>query len=214
MGLDGNPIGNLAKSDISYLLASTSPRRRELLASLGISFSVVAPNYDENLTKDSDPDQHALTNACEKGRWVTRSLPRAKPTQSIMVIAADTIVSVGNEILNKPTSLEDSRRMLVMLSGREHEVKTAIAVFYLPAGKTDWIEQSDVVTTKVKFRNLGTGEIERYIATGEPADKAGSYGIQGLAGAFVEKITGSYSNVVGLPLAELRCRIESLVTHL
>ena len=103
--------------------------------------------------------------------------------------------------------------MLKSLSGRAHEVKTAIAVYFRKSGSRVWLEEVEVVTTTVIFRSLRTDEIDRYIATGEPADKAGSYGIQGLGGVFVEKIAGSYSNVVGLPMAELRLRLEQILVQ-
>jgi septum formation protein len=195
-----------AEHGTDYVLASSSPRRKELFSSLGYPFRIVVPGYDENLTRDTDPEEHALKNAREKGLWVTRQ-PGAGPDAKQVVISADTIVVLDGQILNKPRDPEDSVTMLTRLSGRTHEVKTAMAIYVREAGSQTWVEEFEVVTTSVVFRPLDSGEIARYVATGEPTDKAGSYGIQGLGGIFVEKISGSYSNVVGLPLAELRRRL-------
>jgi septum formation protein len=194
-----------------FILASSSPRRKELLSSLGISFRIVVPGYDEDLTREADPDAHALKNACEKALWVTREALPLLSQQQQVVISADTIGVLDNQILNKPRHAEDSVSMLKSLSGRTHEVKTAIAIYFRDPGQRLWREETEVVTTQVTFRKITTEEINRYIATGEPADKAGSYAIQGLGGAFVEKISGSYTNVVGLPLAELRRRISASI---
>ena len=181
------------------VLASTSPRRKELLQQVGIEFTQLAIDIDEDVKNGEDPTDYVLRLAKEKSIAGYNLLAEqvSEPQQkNSVVLAADTTVVCDGVILAKPSSLADCQRILSHLSGREHSVKTAIGLF----GQDINIQQ--VVTTKVKFRDLATTEIEAYWHTGEPLDKAGSYGIQGFAAVFVESINGSYSNVVGLPLCE------------
>lgn len=186
------------------ILASASPRRRELLAYLGLPFEVIAGNIDE--TPRSGERARALVTrlATEKAQQVLAGHPQA------LVIAADTTVALEEdssleEILEKPIDEADAVNMLRSLSGRSHFVLTAIVLMHQALG----ILRSRLVTTEVVFRPLFDDEIARYVATKEPLDKAGAYGIQGLGGVFVEKIRGSYSNVVGLPLVELQQEMKS-----
>ena len=171
------------------ILASASPRRVELLAQIGITPDDIIPaDIDETPLKDERPLDHARRLAEGKARAIQSSRPDA------CVIGADTIVCVGRRILGKPTDEAQARKYLSMLSGRTHKVIGGLAVL-APAGET-----IKAITTKVTFKRLSAEEIDGYIASSEWEGKAGAYAIQGLAGAFVTGISGSYSNVVGLSL--------------
>ena len=172
------------------ILASASPRRRELLASLGLDFEVRVPDIAEDLNPGEAPRHFAERLAAEKAAEI-----KAEP--DAIIIAADTIVVLGEQILGKPTDDRAAFEMLSALSGQAHEVITGFCV-----KKGARIEVRSIVT-KVIFRTLENDEIERYIATGCPMDKAGSYAIQDGAAPMVKEIQGSYTNVVGLPLCEL-----------
>jgi len=172
------------------LLASRSPRRADLLRTLGVVFAVVDVEIDETPWPDEAPAAYVRRLArmkAEAGRAVTRAAP---------VLAADTTVVAAEALLGKPRDADEARAMLRRLAGRVHEVLTGVAVIDRHGAIEDV-----VVTTRVGFRALDSRTIDAYVASGEPLDKAGGYGIQGLGGALVERIDGSYSNVVGLPLA-------------
>ncbi|HLL51928.1 MAG TPA: Maf family protein [Myxococcaceae bacterium] len=171
------------------VLASSSPRRRELLSSLGLTFEVKGADIDEAVRPGESPPAYVERLAREKAAAVAAKYPGAA------VLAADTSVVLEEEILGKPKDVADAERMLAALSGRGHSVLTGIAV----AGP---LERSRVIGTEVRFRPLSPEEIAWYARTGEPLDKAGAYAIQGIAGAFISEIRGSPSNVVGLPLWE------------
>jgi septum formation protein len=171
------------------VLASQSPRRRELLSQLGLALDVRPAHADESLRPGERPRDYVLRVAREKARAVPGEL----------VLGADTAVVLGDEVLGKPASEADARRMLRALSGTAHEVLTAVVVRRAAAPAR---ELEAVVSTQVRFAPLGAREIDWYVATGEPLDKAGAYAIQGAGGAFVLSVEGSVSNVVGLPLAE------------
>jgi len=177
------------------LLASASPRRRELLSQLGYAFEVAVPEIDETPLDGEKPRTFAERLAEEKAHAVA---------WDGIVIAADTIVVLNDRILGKPTSDSHAREMLQLLSGNEHEVVTAVCV----RGNGHNIVFS--VATRVTFRNLTDEEIDAYIATGEPMDKAGAYAIQGGAAHMVRSIAGSYTNVVGLPMCELHESLASI----
>lgn len=177
-------------NDIDLHLASGSPRRAEFLKLLGIRFDVTPANIDESVLADEAASDYVRRLALEKAEQISASINRSCP-----VLGADTAVVVDDRILGKPDSLESAREMLGLLSGRWHEVYTGVA---LVARTADLLR----VRTRVKFRAITSAEIEQYYATGEPHDKAGAYAVQGLGGAFVERLDGSYSNVVGLPLVE------------
>jgi septum formation protein len=166
------------------VLASGSPRRRQLLAELGLSFTVVAPDVDETPRPGERPI--ALVRRL--------ALAKASAVAGDPVLAADTTVEVDGEVLGKPADADEARRMLRRLSGRAHKVHTGVAV---RSGEDAAVE---VVTTIVTFVPLQQAVIDWYIGTGEPLDKAGAYAIQGTGGVFVETVRGSVSNVVGLPL--------------
>lgn len=174
----------------SIILASASPRRAELLQQIGLNFSVLPADIDETPEPDETPEHYVERLAREKALAVAESSPEC------LVLGSDTSVVLDGRILGKPTDPADARKTLARLSGATHQVMTAVAL------ATDGQCQSVLVTTEVCFRQLSAAEIEAYVASGEPMDKAGSYGIQGLGGIFVNELRGSYSAVVGLPLQE------------
>lgn len=173
------------------LLASGSPRRLELLASLGLDCEVAPVDIDEAPRPGEPPAECARRLAAEKAAAAAARQPPGR-----LVLAADTVVALGEEILGKPADAADAARMLRRLSGRRHKVHTAVA-----AGRGD-ASAVRLSSSEVTFRPLADREIAAYVATGEPLDKAGGYGIQGLAAVFVTRLNGSYSGVVGLPLYE------------
>ena len=178
-------------SSCRVVLASSSPRRRELLNLIGIDHEVRPANLDESMRLREAPRRHAERLAREKASAVAMRDP------DLITIAADTIVVINRKVLGKPVDKEDAARMLAMLSGREHTVITAVAV---SRGRK---LRSAIEEVKVKFRRLREDEIEAYIATGEPMDKAGAYGIQGYGATIVERVEGDYFAVMGLPLVRL-----------
>lgn len=179
-------------------LASASPRRRELLHQIGVRFEVRVADIDETPVADETAEVYVARLACEKAKAV-----HARLAAGSVVIGADTAVVLDGQILGKPADRNDGLSMIARLSGREHEVLTAVAV------STSTGSEVRVVRTRVAFRTISTSEGEAYWATGEPVDKAGGYGIQGLAAVFVRHIEGSYSAVVGLPL----CETAELLAH-
>jgi septum formation protein len=168
------------------VLASASPRRAELLRAAGIEFSVRSADLDETQLPDETPPSYVLRLSREK------ALAVAQPDE--LVLGADTTVVVNGEIAGKPADATDARRMLQMLGGDWHEVLTGVSLV------KDTQVCSELAVTRVKFAPLSEAEIDWYIATHEPFDKAGAYGIQGYASRFVEQIEGNYANVVGLPV--------------
>lgn len=179
-------------------LASASPRRKELLSQLDVEFKQFSLDVDESHIDDETPEQHVLRLACLKAQTGVNTGYKDRP-----VLGSDTIVVLDDKILGKPKDNLDAKNTLESLSGRTHQVMTAIAF----ANERKVI--SKLVITDVTFKDLSEQEINEYIATKEPNDKAGSYGIQGLAGRFVSHISGSYFSVVGLPLYET----EQLLSH-
>ena len=182
---------------VTLVLASASPRRQELLRNAGIAFTMQPADIDESLRDGESPVNCAQRLAREKALAVSRSCPED------CVLGADTIVGVDKKILGKPRDEADATRMLRLLSGRTHEVITGVCLV-VPAGElsTEHRElRSASETTRVTMCELSDGDIEEYIATGEPMDKAGAYAIQGRASRWIPRIEGDYSNVVGLPVA-------------
>ena len=184
------------------ILASASPRRAELLTAAGIPFEVRPAHIDETVWPGEDAGTYASRVAVEKARAVAAQNP-GRP-----VLAADTVVVIDGQILGKPIDGDDAKRMLFLLSGRTHEVLTAVALiagndtgcdFRVDPGKSHAVSLR-IEATAVEFATLDKAEIDWYVSTGEPSDKAGAYAIQGLASRFVTRIQGSYSNVVGLPV--------------
>ncbi|MGI6097303.1 MAG: Maf family protein [Dethiobacteria bacterium] len=178
---------------MKIILASASQRRAELLKQLGLKFTVVESGVPEEFTAGCPPDETAQILALRKARSVAKNVLEG------LVIAADTLVVCGGVILGKPGSAEEAARMLHRLSGTVHKVFTGVAL----CDAASYKERSVVEETKVWMRPLTEEEIKAYVASDEPYDKAGGYGIQGKAAAFVERIDGCYFNVVGLPLSRL-----------
>ena len=175
------------------ILASKSPRRAELLKKAGLKFTVAPSSYKEEMHLDLQPEKLAEYLALKKAEDV------AAKYQEAVVIGADTIVVTESEVLGQPADAATAREMLEKLSGRPHRVITAFALVCNETGA----KEVKSVSTKVYFRELEAGEIDAYIKTGEPMDKAGAYAIQGGAASFVDKTEGDYYNVVGLPVGEL-----------
>ena len=188
-------------SDLRVVLASASPRRRDLLTMIGIRHEVVPADIDETYLPGEPPLAHAERLAREKGTAVAARYPEA------LTIAADTIVVIDEQVLGKPRDVVDAARMLRQLSGRTHTVFTAVAV--ARAGRVESVVEAVTVT----FRNLTDAEIDAYIATGEPMDKAGSYGIQGFGAVIVERIDGDFFAVMGLALGRMVQLMRRLGAH-
>lgn len=173
---------------IRLILASQSPRRRELLQQIGIQFSVVPSDFEEKMGTRFAPSTLVEQNALGKSLDVQKKYPNA------LILGADTIVVINGQVVGKPTDNEDAVKMLQSMEGRHHTVHTGVAL--LEKGR--WCVRSRV--TRVMMRSLTEAQIRAYVATGEPMDKAGSYAIQGIGASFVESIEGCYTNVVGLSL--------------
>jgi septum formation protein len=183
---------------VDIVLASASPRRKELLMQVVKDFQVIPSCIDEDKIREPDPVKFALEAAILKARDIGERHP------SSLVIAADTIVCLGNRIIGKPRDREDARRTLEALSGTRHRVITAVALFKKDEGKL----RSGYEESFVRFRRLDASAIETYLDSGDPLDKAGSYAIQEVNDAFVESLEGDYDNVVGLPVQLLRRLLE------
>jgi septum formation protein len=177
----------------TIILASASPRRKELLTAIGLRFTIDASNGDEHLDPSLTPRRLARSLSLEK------ALAAAPKHRDAVVIAADTIVILDDRVLGKPRSRAEGRRMLGMLSGREHTVITAYTVLDTKTGR----RKTRAVSTRVRFRTLSRQTIEQYLDSGEPFDKAGAYGIQGMGSLLVKGITGDFFTVMGLPVGDL-----------
>lgn len=182
------------------ILASASPRRKELLAQAGFTFEVRAAHLNEDPRPEEDPIAYVTRLAREKAQAVFEAAHRA----DAVVLGADTTVTLDNHILGKPEDATDAARMLRLLSGRTHRVMTGVAVV------TAQCVEVAAEVTGVRFLTLSDEEIAAYVATGEPMDKAGAYGIQGLAARWIPRVEGCYFNVVGLPLALVATMLESV----
>lgn len=186
------------------ILASASPRRAELLRSAAIPFTVDVADIAEDLKAGEKPVEHAARLAREKAEVVANRNPGK------IVLGADTIVLVDDQILGKPRDPADAKRMLRLLSGRAHQVITGVAIVFLESEYRKLETRSE--KTKVFFDKLTSADIEAYIATREPMDKAGAYAIQGIASRWITKIEGDYANVVGLPVALVWEMLQKFVT--
>lgn len=183
-------------SEFQLILASGSPRRRELLSKMGYQFDIMVPDVDEHVDA---PAQEAVSILSQrKAMAVAAQLSRG------IIIASDTLVSYQGQALGKPVDEHDAHRMLQMLSGQVHEVFTGVTLLDAASKRT----MTQVVRTGVRFRPLSDAEIWAYIQTGEPMDKAGAYGIQGGAHAFVEALDGSFENVMGFPVDEIQAMLD------
>jgi septum formation protein len=189
----------MSSQTLPLVLASASPRRSELLRNAGIPFVVQPADVDERMLPGEAPETYARRLAAEKARAVFRQRPQAR------VLGADTIVVVDSHVLEKPRDPADAARMLRLLSGRSHRVITGVCLI-CPAEVASCqspvasLEDVRAEATEVWMRELADGEIQEYIASGEPLDKAGAYGIQGIASRWISRIVGCYFNVVGLPV--------------
>jgi septum formation protein len=186
---------------MKLILASTSPRRAEILRNAGLPFSVISSAIDETPLPGEPPSELVRRLANRKAELVA-----ARTVGPAIVIAADTVVVVEGHILGKPRSADDARQMLERLSGRTHAVTTGVSLLRLP----DTESREFVESTLVHFIRLSANEITRYLATEEPHDKAGAYAIQGRAGRYIPRIEGCYFNVVGLPLARVLTELHEL----
>jgi septum formation protein len=179
---------------MKLILASASPRRAQILRDAGVSFSILSSAVDETPYPNETPQQMVQRLASAKAELVA-----ARAVGPAILVAADTVVVVDGQILSKPRSTEDARRMLQLFSGRTHSVITGVSVIRLP----EMERRQFIETTLVTFARLSPDEISHYLSTEEPYDKAGAYAIQGYAGRYIPRIEGCYFNVVGLPLAHL-----------
>lgn len=187
------------KQDFRLILASGSPRRRELLSRMGYSFEIIVPDVDEHVSGHARDVVAILSH--RKAKAI------ADQEDHGIVIASDTLVSLDGNALGKPVDENDAYRMLSSLSGRTHEVFTGVTIIDAATGKSD----TRSVRTGVRFREMTDAEIRDYIHTGEPMDKAGAYGIQGGAGKFVDGYEGSYENVIGFPVDDIREMLASFI---
>lgn len=187
-----------AKQDFRLILASGSPRRRELLTKMGYTFEIIKPDVDEHVKGLARDVVRVLSQR--------KAEAAARDVHSGVIIASDTLVSLDGAALGKPEDEADARRMLHMLSGRTHEVFTGVTIIDTDHDRA----QTRVVRTGVQFRKLTDAEIDQYISTGEPMDKAGAYAIQGGAGAFVEAYDGSYENVIGFPVDDIQAMLNGI----
>lgn len=194
-----------ARQGFRLILASASPRRRELLAQAGYAFAVEAADVNESEREGENPAEYVLRLAEEKAQAVfARHVTEAEP---LVVLGADTTVVCDGEILAKPKDVADAKRMLRRLSGRTHEVLTGVAI------ATSVGLVSGVETTSVTFSAIPETELDFYCATNEPMDKAGAYGIQGYAARWIPQIDGDYYNVMGLPIARVVRLIEDALAN-
>lgn len=186
-------------------LASQSPRRRELLAQAGYEYTLVKSEFDEAILRGTipDPREYVCANAVNKGRWVIENAAFKKQIKGpTVVISADTIVVLGKTILEKPNNTLEAVTMLHSLSEKTHTVLTSMCFHFVKSKEGTFKCKEETFSSEVSFRRLSDAEIQSYIASGEPMDKAGSYALQGRGASFVKRIDGSNTNVIGLPLAE------------
>lgn len=175
------------------ILASSSPRRRDLLASIGLEFDVIPSHIPEERTADETAEEYVARLSRDKAHAI------ASNHRDRWVIAADTTVILGEQMLEKPVDAADARRMLATIAGQTHLVHTAVTLMRVEPSYSE----THICTSEVRILPLSDGDIAWYVATGEPLDKAGAYAAQGIGGLFIDSIHGSYTNVVGLPLALL-----------
>jgi septum formation protein len=205
------PIKTRNESISQLVLASSSPRRKELVASLGLSLPVyiLSTDTDESILTEWTPVQVVEQLSLRKAQAAGRMLKQRQDKEVSLIIGADTIVVLDGDVLGKPSHDEEARAMLRRLQGRAHEVYTGVACVLSSNGEAAVAHRM----TKVQMKPLSEQQIARYVATGEPHDKAGSYGIQGLGSTIVDRIDGCYFNVVGLPLALLSDMLAQYDVH-
>lgn len=205
-GRSATPSASFLVSSFRLILASASPRRAAILSSAGFGFKTISAAIDETRQRGESAEMYVRRLALEKARAVAERVGRgAAGTRGgyTVVVGADTAVVVGAQVWGKPKSSADARRMLRGLSGRAHYVFTGVALIAVAQGRERGSERVFVEKTRVEFVRLSNAEIEEYVRTREPFDKAGAYAIQGLGANFVRRIEGCYFNVMGLPLARV-----------
>ena len=203
-----NIIKQINNSEYKFILASNSPRRKELLAMIGLEFEIKPANIDENITEYSDFSDYVMKLSKQKAEFIAADLQKTNSGGKYIILAADTIVAINGQVLNKPQDYKEAFEMLSLLSNNTHEVYTGFCLINSETKKI--ITEYEV--TEVTFRELSDIEIDDYIQTGSPMDKAGAYGIQEDLGAvFVSRIDGDYYNVVGLPLQKLYISLKGFV---
>lgn len=208
-----NIIKQINNSEYKFILASNSPRRKELLAMIGLEFEVKPANIDENITDYFDFSDYVMKLSKQKAEFIAEylqktNLQKSNAGEKYIILAADTIVAINGQVLNKPLDYKEAFEMLSLLSNNTHEVYTGFCLINSETKKV----VTDFEVTKVTFRELSNIEIDDYIQTGSPMDKAGAYGIQEDLGAvFVSRIDGDYYNVVGLPLQKLYISLMGFV---
>lgn len=189
-------------SDLKIILASSSPRRKALLHRLGFTIDVIAPNIEEAILPNQTHEDYVMCNAMLKARTVLDKISIEFKHKDYLLIAADTIVVLNNRLFGKPKDEKEAKIMLKNLSGKAHMVLSGLYVMYHTISNKIQ-ERTICVSSKVYIKSLSDQEIDRYVLSGEPMDKAGAYAAQGIGAYMIQKIEGSYTNVVGLPLCEL-----------
>ena len=192
------------------ILGSSSPRRVSLLKTLPYPFEKVVPGIDERLEGVFEPDEFVQLLAIEKAKAILNENPSLTLENSLL-LTADTIVCLNGEIIGKPHNKEQARKILEALSGRSHKVYTGVCYVYRKTGSKELVFEKELSETEVLFKNLDAEEIESYIGTEEPYDKAGGYAIQGNSTFMVKEIKGSYANVMGLPISEVSDKLKKLL---
>ena len=187
-------------STASFILASASPRRRELFQSIGLKFKIIPAHVNENYLAGESPRQHVKRLSIDKAMVIARKYPEA------WVLGADTIVVIDGLILGKPKNKTQAREMLQNLSGREHKVFTGFTIAHVAAK----IYKTKVIQSAVQFKTISPKEMDWYVSCDEPYDKAGGYAVQGKGAYFIQSIRGSYTNVIGLPLCEVLEELKKL----
>lgn len=187
------------------ILASASPRRRELLAQIGMDFKVIVSKADENIS-ESAPEQLVMKLSAIKAMAVYEE--NGIEDETAIILGADTVVAFDGKVLGKPKNKQQAKEMLSMLSNNKHQVFTGVTILYKKRGELK--RETFYDKTTVYTYPISDKEIEEYIMTGEPMDKAGSYGIQGIGAKFIEKIDGDYNNVVGLPVSKIYQKIKEI----
>ncbi len=198
----------------SVILASGSPRRRELLSSLGLTFSVQPSDFDESSVKESDPAKLVVELSYHKARSVLEEISEKTirsddEVNDVLIIGSDTVVVLDGDVLGKPRDPKHAREMLMRLQGRQHTVYTGLCVLFVSTGMSV-VSRTAFEATKVFMNPLSDETISRYVETGEPLDKAGAYAIQGLGSTLISGIEGDYFTVVGLPLQRLSRMLEEV----
>lgn len=197
-------------SKIKLVLASASPRRKELLSHLGIPFEILTFNVPEE-SQETDPMKFCLEIAELKGKAVFENLQKNRSQENFLVVSSDTIVCLGNKIYGKPADRAEARQFLMELAGVTHSVFTAVSVKLLYQGKVESFAFAE--ESRVSFEHIDERLMENYLNTGDSLDKAGAYGIQGPSLTFISKVEGSYSNVVGFPLSTFVLQTEKFLNQ-